>query len=78
MVGTTSGLPGPHQSRELRNPNSLAISTGYGEPALSEAKVGDRFQFERTGYFCVDPDSREGALVINKSVGLRDSWGKKN
>ncbi|MEX0332533.1 MAG: glutamine--tRNA ligase/YqeY domain fusion protein [Puniceicoccaceae bacterium] len=59
------------------NPHSLDVSTGYGEPALAEAKVGDRFQFERTGYFCVDSDSKEGALVINKSVGLRDSWGKK-
>ncbi|HKJ89773.1 MAG TPA: glutamine--tRNA ligase/YqeY domain fusion protein [Oceanipulchritudo sp.] len=59
------------------NPDSLQIVTAYGEPALAEAMAGDRFQFERKGYFCVDPDSRSGALVINRSVGLRDSWGKQ-
>lgn len=59
------------------NPDSLQIVTAYGEPALAEAMAGDRFQFERKGYFCVDPDSRPGALVINRSVGLRDSWGKQ-
>jgi glutaminyl-tRNA synthetase len=59
------------------NPNSLEVAQAFGEPALAEASVGDRFQFERTGYFCVDPDSSAGKLVINRSVGLRDSWGKK-
>jgi glutaminyl-tRNA synthetase len=59
------------------NPHSLDISTAYGEPALAGAKAGDRFQFERVGYFCIDSDSSEDKLVINKAVGLRDSWGKK-
>ncbi len=47
------------------------------EPALATAAVGDRFQFERVGYFCVDPDSRPGALVFNRTIGLRDSWAAK-
>ncbi len=59
------------------NQDSLKVVTGHGEPALAEVKTGDRFQFERIGYFCVDPDTTEDKLVINRSVGLRDSWGKK-
>jgi glutaminyl-tRNA synthetase len=47
------------------------------EPALANAAVGDRFQFERVGYFCVDPDSKPGALVFNRTIGLRDSWAAK-
>jgi glutaminyl-tRNA synthetase len=38
--------------------------------------VGDRFQFERAGYFCVDPDSKEGSLVFNRTLPLKDSWAK--
>jgi glutaminyl-tRNA synthetase len=56
------------------NPDSLKVVTGFGEPALADAKAGDKVQFERTGYFCVDPDSTPDALVINRSVGLRDSF----
>ena len=40
------------------------------------AKVGDRFQFEWQGYFCMDPDSKDGKLVFNRSVGLKDTWAK--
>lgn len=58
------------------NPASLVVRTGYVEPALVAAKTGERFQFERQGYFCVDPDSTEDHLVFNKTVGLRDSWAK--
>jgi glutaminyl-tRNA synthetase len=46
------------------------------EPSLADAKPGDRYQFERQGYFAVDPDSSEGGLVFNRTVGLRDSWAK--
>jgi glutaminyl-tRNA synthetase len=46
------------------------------EPSLAEAKPGDKFQFERTGYFCADPDSTTGRLVFNRTVTLRDSWAK--
>ena len=60
------------------NPDSLKVATAYGEPALAAATAGERFQFERKGYFCIDPDSRPGALVVNRSVGLRDTWGKQN
>ena len=58
------------------NPNSLEVITGYVEPSLKEAKIGDRFQFQRMGYFCVDKDSIEEELVFNRTVGLRDSWAK--
>jgi glutaminyl-tRNA synthetase len=46
------------------------------EPALKGAAVADRYQFERNGYFCVDPDSSPGRLVFNRTVSLRDSWAK--
>jgi glutaminyl-tRNA synthetase len=46
------------------------------EPALRTAAPGDRFQFERLGYFCVDPDSAAERLVINRTVTLRDTWAK--
>ena len=46
------------------------------EPALAKAKAGDRFQFERLGYFCVDPDSAPGKPVFNRTVALKDTWAK--
>jgi glutaminyl-tRNA synthetase len=46
------------------------------EPSLAGATPGSQYQFERLGYFCVDPDSAEGALVFNRTVTLRDSWAK--
>jgi glutaminyl-tRNA synthetase len=59
------------------NPNSLEVLTSCCiEPSLADAKPGDRFQFERQGYFCVDLDSTEGKLVFNRSVGLKDTWAK--
>ena len=58
------------------NPNSLTISTGYVEPSLSAATVGERFQFERLGYFCVDSDSSPDKLVFNLTVNLKDAWAK--
>jgi glutaminyl-tRNA synthetase len=59
------------------NPNSLeVVSPAWLEPSVAETKPGDRFQFERLGYFCVDPDSRPGALVFNRTVGLVDTWAK--
>ena len=62
--------------KEYINPNSLEISTGYLEPSLQTAKDGDRFQFQRLGYYCVDRDSTADKLVFNKTVGLRDTWAK--
>ena len=59
------------------NPGSLEVLTSAKlEPSLASAKPGDRYQFERLGYFCVDPDSRPGALVFNRTVPLRDTWAK--
>lgn len=59
------------------NPKSLEIlSSCWVEPGLKDAKPGDRYQFERLGYFCVDPDSSDKALVFNRTVLLRDTWAK--
>ncbi|MBI4892528.1 MAG: glutamine--tRNA ligase/YqeY domain fusion protein [Acidobacteria bacterium] len=59
------------------NPNSLEVLTGCKmEPGLAGAKAGDGFQFERMGYFCVDPDSTPEKLVFNRTIGLRDTWAK--
>jgi glutaminyl-tRNA synthetase len=60
------------------NPNSLeTLTTARVEPSLADAKVGEKFQFERTGYFNVDPDSKPGALVFNRAVSLKDTWAKE-
>jgi glutaminyl-tRNA synthetase len=59
------------------NPESLEVRRDCpAEPSLKTAATGDRFQFERLGYFCVDPDSTPGALVFNRTVSLRDAWAK--
>jgi len=59
------------------NPNSLEIvRTAQVEPGLKSARAGDRFQFERLGYFCLDLDSKPDALVFNRTVTLRDTWAK--
>ena len=58
------------------NPDSLTTINAFVEPTLAEANVGDRVQFERLGYFIVDPDSSDDKLVFNRIVPLRDTWGK--
>lgn len=59
------------------NPNSLTIiEQAKLEPSLADSKPGDKYQFERLGYFCLDKDSAEGKLVFNRTVTLRDSWAK--
>jgi glutaminyl-tRNA synthetase len=62
--------------REFLNPDSLKIIKAKLEPSLADAQPGNRFQFQRLGYFCVDPDSRPGALVFNQTVSLRDTWSR--
>jgi len=63
---------------EILNPDSLKILENCKlEPSLKEAKQGDKFQFQRLGYFCVDKDSTVEKMVFNRTVPLRDSWGKK-
>jgi len=64
--------------KELLNPNSLhIIPAAKMEPSLAKAKVEDKFQFQRIGYFCVDKDSTPEKIVFNRTVGLKDSWAKK-
>jgi glutaminyl-tRNA synthetase len=59
------------------NPNSLEVITQAKlEPSLANAQVEGRYQFERLGYFCVDPDSRPGRQVFNRTVALKDTWAK--
>jgi glutaminyl-tRNA synthetase len=59
------------------NPDSLEVITDAKlEPSLAKAKAGDRFQFERVGYFCLDSDSTAGKLVFNRTLSLKDSWAK--
>ena len=70
--------PDAHKDKdfmEFLNPNSLEIIPAFVEPSLQTAKIGERFQFQRLGYFCVDNETTETKLIFNKTVGLRDSWG---
>ena len=63
--------------KDLINPNSLeTLSNCQIEPSLATVKAGEKFQFERQGYFCVDPLSTEGKIIFNRTVPLRDSWAK--
>ena len=59
------------------NPDSLKVVKGYVEPGLKTALPGDKFQFQRLGYFCIDKDSSPDKLLINRTVPLRDSWTKQ-
>lgn len=69
--------PNGDQWKDYINPQSLEIVRPCKvEPSLVHAKPQERFQFERLGYFCVDDDSKEGALVFNRAVTLRDTWAK--
>ena len=75
----TDPSPDTHKDKdfmEFVNPNSLEVIEAFGEPALKEFKVEDKVQFQRLGYFTVDPDSTEDHLVYNRTVPLRDSWAK--
>ncbi len=60
------------------NQDSIKIITGYAEPYLKGVKEGDRFQFQRLGYFAVDPDSTDAKKVFNRTVTLKDTWAKLN
>ena len=65
-----------HDYRQHLNPQSLDVRTAKVEPSVADVTPGQRFQFERLGYFCVDPDSHGGRLVFNRTVTLKDSWAK--
>ena len=63
--------------RDHLNPDSLKVLPRvWVEPSLAEAEIGGIYQFERNGYFCVDPDSRPGQPIFNRTVTLRDRWAK--
>jgi glutaminyl-tRNA synthetase len=74
--------PDSHEDKgflEFINPNSLnVIKEAYCEPFLAKATMSDKFQFQRLGYFTLDPDSKDGKLIFNKTVGLKDTWAKQN
>jgi len=72
--------PDSHKEKnflEFMNTNSLEIVKGFVEPGLASSTAGDKFQFQRLGYFNTDKDSTEGKLVFNKTVGLKDAWEEK-
>jgi glutaminyl-tRNA synthetase len=70
-------VPEGQRFTDVLNPKSLEVLADCKlEPALASAAPGSRFQFERLGYFCVDPDTRPGLPVFNRSVTLRDTWAK--
>ena len=72
--------PDSHKEKdfmEFLNPNSLEVINAFVEPSLQTANIGERFQFQRLGYFNVDDETTSGALVFNKTVGLRDNWTSK-
>jgi glutaminyl-tRNA synthetase len=78
LVESSSSSEGVSQdSYPILNPRSLQVlGNCWAEPSLKHATVGSRFQFERQGYFCLDPDSSDQKLVFNRTVPLRDSWAK--
>lgn len=59
------------------NPNSLEVLSSMAEAGIANAKIGDKFQFLRQGYFCIDTDTTDEKIVVNRIVGLRDSWAKQ-
>lgn len=73
---TPGNTPEGVEFTDLLNPDSMRVVTAQVEPALAEFPSGSRVQFERLGYFCVDPDSKPGAPVFNRTVTLKDSWAK--
>ncbi len=78
MVENPSNEVGVTHFTETLNPNSVETLKGCKiDRSLLSAKVGETFQFMRQGYFCVDPDSTEDALIFNRTVALKDSWAKK-
>ncbi len=78
LLASESGSEEASADFESRlNPDSLKILQNcFVEPSLKNARIGSRFQFERQGYYCLDPDSRSDGLIFNRTVALRDSWAK--
>jgi len=79
MVENPLQVPDDHDFTEHLNPHSLTVLPHCkAEPGLGSVQPGERFQFERRGYFCVDLDSTHDALVFNRTIALRDSWARIN
>lgn len=75
----TDETPDAHKDKDFMdflNPESLDVITAFVEPGLKDAHIGDTYQFQRLGYFHVDPDTTPGKLVFNRTVTLRDTWAK--
>ena len=70
-------LPEGGEFTDNLNPESLRVIAAKVEPSLADAQPGERYQFLRQGYFCVDPDSGPEALIFNRTVALRDSWARR-
>jgi len=76
-VENPNDLPEGKEFTDFINPNSLqVVSNAQVEPSLKTSQAGQRFQFERLGYFCVDPDTSTSQLVFNRTVTLKDEWAK--
>jgi glutaminyl-tRNA synthetase len=77
LTADLANVPLNHDWTTYLNPQSLERITGCRiEPSLKHAAPGSRYQFERLGYFCVDPDSSQGTVVFNRTVPLKDAWAK--
>ena len=75
----SDAVPDGHKDKDFMdfiNPESLKTVTAYVEPSLKGAESGERYQFQRLGYFCLDPDTSPEKLVFNRTVTLRDTWAK--
>jgi glutaminyl-tRNA synthetase len=70
------GANGPRTFSDYINPDSLKVITASAEPSLAGVEPGERFQFYRKTYVCVDPDSTEERLIFNQTVPLRSTWAK--
>jgi len=77
-VSNPDDVPEGVDYKDNLNPDSLKIVSAKVEPALKDAHPGMSYQFERLGYFCVDPDTTDKLLVFNRTVTLKDSWAKQN
>ena len=77
LLDSHATVPAGADSSATLNPHSLERFTGcLVEPGLADASPDNRYQFERQGYFCMDPDSSPDRLIFNRTVPLRDSWAK--
>jgi glutaminyl-tRNA synthetase len=79
MAEDPANVPDGEDFKDNLNPDSLKVLNNCKlEPSLKDAKPGDKFQFQRLGYFCVDKDSTPDDLLYNRTVPLRDSWSKQS